>query len=215
MLNKVSVDKSSSLEKSLLHYRSTPIPDLGLSPSELLMSRRLRTSLPIRATLLKPFVVENVKEKLLGKQEKMKLCYDKSVSRPSGVGEYVYLQNSLTGNWEPGIVVEVCVEPRSYMVDTGNSILRRNEIFIKPRSGNFNVYHGMNPVLGGSVVSLLGTPPIENVNDEIPVDNVINEIPIENVVPEIIPVENVFPETNGKVQRTRTRVVKPKERLNL
>ena len=39
--------------KALLNYRNTPLKGVGLSPAQLLMSRRLKTSLPTHADLLK------------------------------------------------------------------------------------------------------------------------------------------------------------------
>ncbi|KAE8743454.1 hypothetical protein FOCC_FOCC010944, partial [Frankliniella occidentalis] len=30
--------------------------------------------------------------------------------------DYVFMQNPITKNWEPGMIVECCEEPRSYLV---------------------------------------------------------------------------------------------------
>ncbi len=38
--------------KALLDYRSTPLEGIGFSPSQLLMSRRLKTTLPVKKSLL-------------------------------------------------------------------------------------------------------------------------------------------------------------------
>ncbi|XP_050548212.1 uncharacterized protein K02A2.6-like, partial [Daktulosphaira vitifoliae] len=43
---KKSEEKKSNLDIFLLNYRNTPIEDLGLSPAQLLMSRRLKDKLP-------------------------------------------------------------------------------------------------------------------------------------------------------------------------
>ena len=46
--------KSENKNKALLDYRATPIPGIGLSPSQLCMGCRLRTTLPMATGLLKP-----------------------------------------------------------------------------------------------------------------------------------------------------------------
>ncbi|KAK3930828.1 hypothetical protein KUF71_024185 [Frankliniella fusca] len=135
-LNSCSVDNTTSLQKCLLLYRSTPIPSLGVSPSQLLMSRRLRTSIPIKASLLKPCVVSDAQALLKSKQNKMKMNYDKTAygkDKEFSVGDYVYVQDIFSKEWQPAVVLEVLPEPRSYLVEVGDNILRRNSKFIKPR----------------------------------------------------------------------------------
>ncbi|KAJ8047461.1 hypothetical protein HOLleu_06462 [Holothuria leucospilota] len=53
MLKKAAASKQD-LYKCLLIYRSTPIDDLGASPAQLLMSRRVRTNSPVSEKLLHP-----------------------------------------------------------------------------------------------------------------------------------------------------------------
>ena len=62
----------------LLEYRSTPIDDVA-SPTQLLMSRRLRSIIPTSHTLLKPKALDphKVQEKLKLKQEKQKHYFDR------------------------------------------------------------------------------------------------------------------------------------------
>ncbi|KAJ1525507.1 hypothetical protein ONE63_010315 [Megalurothrips usitatus] len=137
--SKCQDDTEANLQKCLLHYRTTPIPDLNASPSQLLMSRRLRTKLPIRSSVLKPFVVPDVHSKLCLKQKKMQQNYNKSAKRKDvsyDVGDYVYVLNVLTNVWEPGIIMQICKEPRSYIVQTTGSALRRNSSMIKPRKND-------------------------------------------------------------------------------
>ncbi|KAK3910537.1 hypothetical protein KUF71_020352 [Frankliniella fusca] len=135
-LNSCSVDNTTSLQKCLLLYRSTPIPSLGVSPSQLLLSRRLRTSIPIKASLLKPCVVSDAQALLKSKQNKMKMNYDKTArgkDKEFSVGDYVYVQDIFSKEWQPAVVLEVLPEPRSYLVEVGDNILRKNSKFIKPR----------------------------------------------------------------------------------
>ena len=53
---------------------------------------------------------------------------------PLEPGQNVWLQNSISRQWEEAVVREKCKEPNSYMVETpSGSILRRNINFLKPR----------------------------------------------------------------------------------
>ena len=83
------------------------------------------------------------------------------------------------------------------MVNTGNSVLRRNEVFIKPRYNKSTLQENVRPVLE-PVLDILNTPPV----------------PVQN---EVGCNENIGGNVAGDegVRRTRTRIVKPKERLNL
>ncbi|KAJ8398719.1 hypothetical protein AAFF_G00419160, partial [Aldrovandia affinis] len=50
--------------KAILHWRNTPTENMGSSPAQRLMSRRLKTSIPATNKLLEPVVVVGVTEKL-------------------------------------------------------------------------------------------------------------------------------------------------------
>ena len=54
-------ERNTSSELTLLEYRNTPISGINLSPSQLLMSRRLRYNLPMMSSLLSPQVNTNIK----------------------------------------------------------------------------------------------------------------------------------------------------------
>ena len=53
--------KNNDKNKALLEYKATPIQGINLSPSQLSMGRRLRTTLPIACGLLEP-EAHNIKE---------------------------------------------------------------------------------------------------------------------------------------------------------
>ncbi|KAK9679628.1 hypothetical protein QE152_g39841 [Popillia japonica] len=72
---------SQILNISLLEYRSTVIPTMGASPSELLMSRLLRTKLPAHHLKLKPKLQENVEDKLKSNQYQYKSYHDNRAKR--------------------------------------------------------------------------------------------------------------------------------------
>ena len=69
--------KSTDPFKALLDYRNTPL-DIGLSPA-LFLNRRLKTSLPTSAPLLKPLGMDTkeIKAMLKSRQLKNKTHYDK------------------------------------------------------------------------------------------------------------------------------------------
>lgn len=112
----------------LLQYRNTPIDDIG-SPAQIAMSRRLRSTLPVRPDLLQPNLInpQTIHEKLRLKQQKQKTQYDQhSKQLPSlHAGEAVRIQHH--GSWKPAIVSEPADTPRSYHVETPEGVrYRRN-----------------------------------------------------------------------------------------
>ncbi|KAK9736128.1 hypothetical protein QE152_g12779 [Popillia japonica] len=83
---KKKFEENKDINISLLEYRSTVIPTMGASPSELLMSRLLRTKLPAHHLKLKPKLQENVEDKLKSNQYQYKSYHDRRNSlhlRPS------------------------------------------------------------------------------------------------------------------------------------
>ena len=77
ILKKAEADEKDPFE-GLLKYQNTPFEDIGLSPAQLLMSRRTRTSLPTHRRLLLPKPVEpqRVVKALEMRQDKAKSHYD-------------------------------------------------------------------------------------------------------------------------------------------
>ena len=64
---------------ALLEYRNTPISGLQYTPSQMLMSRLLRSKLPTKQSLLQPKVVQ-AHDDLTRRQQRQKLYYDKRAS---------------------------------------------------------------------------------------------------------------------------------------
>jgi len=54
--------KAQDPYKTLLNYRNTPVEGIGLSPAQLLMGIRFKTSLPTHADLLKTHGAQEVRE---------------------------------------------------------------------------------------------------------------------------------------------------------
>jgi len=77
LIKKCQADKSDPNE-ALLAHRATPIPSLGLSPSQILYSRQLRLNLLIHPKNLEPQIAQNVKSKLIQNQKQSAKNYDKS-----------------------------------------------------------------------------------------------------------------------------------------
>lgn len=174
MLDKCASDKNITLSDCLLQYRSTPIPRLNVTPSQILMSRILKTKLPVKTCVLKPCIV-NVYNQLVSSQKEMAKNYNKSATKKEvkfKVGDYVFVQNVLTKKWEPGIVLECLKEPRSYLVQVGNGHYRRNMCMIKPRydinivndctTFDFNVYELYKQVFAEPVVPIVIPEPVVN-----------------------------------------------------
>ena len=128
--------KSSDPNMLLLSYRSTPLHWCNLSPSELLMGRRVRTTIPQVSNQLIPewsFLPEFCKQ-----DEKFKREQEKQYNRrhhaqnlpdlPDNTPVWVTTNNTS----EPGTVVSPAGTPRSYIVETSNGQVRRNQQHLTP-----------------------------------------------------------------------------------
>lgn len=112
---------------SLLAYRSTPLSTNGYSPAELLMNRKLRTTLPILPEDLRPKVPDYSELQSSEKQqrEKQKQNFDSRHAThnltPLKEGMTVWVPDH---NCSGEVVTQV--GPRSYQVKISSGILRRN-----------------------------------------------------------------------------------------
>lgn len=126
--------KNNDLELALLSYRSTPIPGIGLSPSQLLMSRRLNTQLPITYNLLVPSENDSDKvlEKIKKKQWLYKEYYDRTAKERKEFKEGENINIRKGREWVPGKIINESNTPRSYVVmDENSKIYRRNSSFLR------------------------------------------------------------------------------------
>ncbi len=129
IFRKAGVEK---LNEALLEYRNTPISGTDLSSSQMLLSRQVRTRLPITQIKLEPEVQNQFREKLVNKQKQAKFYYDKHArERPEFVpGEKVMLWRE--NKWEPAVIVKRYSTPRSYWVKTKeNRVIRRNKCHLR------------------------------------------------------------------------------------
>ena len=118
----------------LLEYRNTPVDNLA-SPAQLLMGRRLRSSLPTYSKRLEPKVItpSTVMTKRADLQRKQKSYYDRTTRplRPLQKGDNVRVQKE-NGQWKPAVITQ-CGKHRSYTVKTSTgAVLRRNRRHLKP-----------------------------------------------------------------------------------
>ena len=125
---KAMLEKAGDPYKALLSYRNTPLEEVNLSPSQMLMGRRLRTSIPVTEDLLKPqlYDPEDVLPKLKERQRKQKLQHDRKAKElpPLRDGEVVRVREG--NKWKPARVTQVLPSPRSYKVETERGEYRRN-----------------------------------------------------------------------------------------
>ena len=100
---------------ALLEYRNTPVSCLQYIPSQMLMSRLLRSKLRTMLTLLQPNMVDTHCY-MRCRQQRQKMYYDKCASplQQLNRGDVVRVQR---GNaWEPAVVTGPHIQPRSYLV---------------------------------------------------------------------------------------------------
>ena len=107
----------------------TPTVDMDSSPTQRLMSRRTRHSLPLSQDLLQPKLVDDVMFKVKYKRQKAKMYYDrKAKDLPElEIGQPVRVNQKSDPDkkWQYGTCVENLTK-RSYVVDVNNERYRRN-----------------------------------------------------------------------------------------
>jgi len=111
---------------ALLAYRTTPLQN-GYSPAELLMNRRLRSTLPTIPALLQPSIPDTavLTQRVMAYREKQKEQFDRrhraNSLDPLEPGDTVWIPD----RGASGVVVDQAA-PRSYNVETSSGELRRN-----------------------------------------------------------------------------------------
>ena len=131
ILNKCKAD-GQDIDLAFLTYRTTPL-DIGFSPSQLLMSRRLRSNIPVVQESLKPFHhdTDKIRVKLQLSHDKSKSYHDRSAHllKPLNSGDSVRVQLN-DKKWSPAIIMQPHGN-RSYLVKTpAGSMYRRNRRFL-------------------------------------------------------------------------------------
>ena len=118
---------------ALLNYRSTPLAD-GYSPAELLMSRKLRTKLPVVAENLQASIPnkQDLRKKVEVAKLNMRLNFDSHhTTKPLPVlqkGKKVWVPDRR----ESGQVQDqISNHSRSYLVNTPSGTFRRNRVHLR------------------------------------------------------------------------------------
>ncbi|XP_008484648.1 uncharacterized protein K02A2.6-like [Diaphorina citri] len=143
---KKSLESGVSFYELLLEYRSTPIPDIGVAPSVMLMGRRLKTKIPISDKNLKPLgsldeVHTMVQDKINLSKEKSKSYHDKlcKQERIFVPGQTVLVWDFNNKIWEAGRLLKKLDCPRSYLVRVRGRVLRRNVVHLRATEGDYLV----------------------------------------------------------------------------
>ena len=149
---------------ALLEYRNSPITGLKHSPAQILMSRRLRSKIPVATSLLSPKIVDAYAD-LTKLQSGQKYYYDRANSkslpplREGDIALVCYCKNKM---WNKSVVSHVRNEPRSYVVRNKHGVLGRNRRHLyktsfKPPVFNncqsSHCYQGNRPVQSSNVVA--------------------------------------------------------------
>lgn len=105
------------------------------------MSRALRTKIPSIVGNFEPKVINknDYKEKVKSNLRKCTEYYNKKskVFKPVHKGDKVMFKKTPSSCWLPGKIVEVCKEPRSFVVsDENGSVFRRSQEHIKEKPEN-------------------------------------------------------------------------------
>ena len=115
---------------ALMSYRSTPSTATGYSPSEIMLQRQIRTTLPTLPAKYKPIDKYKLEEKHNESREKSILLQQKKCCRPLPelmAGDQVRIRTPEDKRWsEPATVVSDAGTRRSYFVKTPRETLRRN-----------------------------------------------------------------------------------------
>ena len=123
---------------ALMAYRATPIPATGRTPSELIMGRQIRTTLPSMTKALEPKLPCHAAVKK--SDAKTKKSYRESFDRRNGTRELPPLQ---PGDWvrtkldtekqwtTEAKIVDKDQSPRSYIIGSGGRRLRRNRRYLR------------------------------------------------------------------------------------
>lgn len=113
---------------AILDYRNTPLEQVNKSPAQLMMGRRLKTTLPTTSALLKPADSATIKTQLQTRQASQAYYYNKNSGRELHSlqrGDPVRIQQGK--KWAPAKVINQHSSPRSYVVQTPDGkFYRRN-----------------------------------------------------------------------------------------
>lgn len=118
--------------EALLEYRNTPIPSLGFSPAQIMMSRMLKSKVPTSIRLLQPQIIKPsiLNENIQKKREKQKYYYDNHAKARKNFQSNDNAMYKVGKKWQPCKIIEK-VNERSYIIkNVYGQLLRRNKRFL-------------------------------------------------------------------------------------
>ncbi|KAG5866725.1 hypothetical protein JTB14_015790 [Gonioctena quinquepunctata] len=128
------IKKNDDIYLALLSYRTTPL-ECGLSPSELLYGRKLRTPLPVLPSRLNENINSNfsyTRKEGIAKDKSAKQFDKRHRTRKLSdlaIRDYVWVTDLRVY----GKVIKILDEPRSYLIESINSgVYRRNRWHLVP-----------------------------------------------------------------------------------
>lgn len=128
------VHDNSDQYEALLEQRNTPRQDTGLSPSEMLLGRKMRTMLPQVQPDTRETSFNEAQHKRTKRRSGVKRCYDRKCRNLPKLlgGQNVYFQKLPNSKWTPGVISSE-LRDRSYELQANNgTIYRRNRVHIRP-----------------------------------------------------------------------------------
>jgi len=178
---RIFLKKSNEPEKALLAYRSTPLQS-GYSPSQLLMGRVIRSTLPTLDSKLNPKLPEldTLRRREDESRRQQKLCYDKRHHAIPLTPLKPDTEVNITTHHEQGTILKPADSPRSYYVQTPTKVVRRNREQIVPLSPST---HTRSPD------SKVQTTPVESTNKTTEL-NILSR-PKRNIKPTLKALENM------------------------
>ncbi|KAJ8886740.1 hypothetical protein PR048_012952 [Dryococelus australis] len=122
--------------EALREYCNTPIPGIGISQSQLLNSRLVRTGLPLSMDKHKPRVQEGIHEWLKHREKKTRQWYNRTSDRKYIAfksEQNVVERTSHDKFWKTGVILRKHKMPRSYLVQNYmGDVIRRISKDLRP-----------------------------------------------------------------------------------
>ncbi|KAB0801714.1 hypothetical protein PPYR_03900 [Photinus pyralis] len=131
-------DDNKDITLALLEYRNSPLSGLHLSPSQILMSRRTNSKIPIHSSLLKPKVQDNVTKLIQNRQQIHKSYYDRNTKTRKSFSNGENIVMFRDKKWEPARIIQKHDSPRSYVIkDVNGHVMRRNSQHLRKSFNEF------------------------------------------------------------------------------
>ena len=118
--------------EALLDQQNTPTVDMTTSPAQRFLHRRLKSEIPMKATLLTPEIAETILEEKAKKTAKSEMYYNRTTKELSVLkpGDTVTIKRegvTKGQKWRKGLVVQK-LPYRSYDVEVDGKTPRRNRV---------------------------------------------------------------------------------------